>query len=175
MKIIASLVLLLFCAGQLTQAQTKKFVPMDNDRIEKLLKKEVQELEGDSGAWQMSYGGQLVMVITDESANRMRIFSPVIEASKLKIGQKDKMLAANFHTALDAKYSLFEGFVVSVFTHPLFELTEEQFLDALRQVVVLNLTFGETYQSTDKIFNPGGDQEKKEEAPPAKEEKERKS
>lgn len=159
----------------MTQAQSKNNVPMDNDRIGALLKEEVQELEGASGAWQMSYGGQLVMVITDESANRMRIFSPVIEASKLKVGQKDKMLAANFHSALDAKYSIFEGFVVAVYTHPLIELTEAQFLDALRQVVVLNLTFGDTYQSTDMIFNPGGDQEKKEEAEPANKEKERKS
>lgn len=128
---------------------------MTNKRMGKLLKKEVQELEGDAGAWQMTYGGKLVLVITDESANRMRIFSPVIEQTKADKDIMEKMLAANFHSALDAKYSLYEGFVVSVFTHPLGELTDAQFLDALQQVVVLNLTYGTTYHSTDMIFNPG--------------------
>jgi len=140
-------------------AQSKDESPMTIKKMEKLLKKEVEDLEGKNGIWQMNYGGKLVLIVTDESANRMRIFSPVIEQEKMEVGVMEKMLTANFHSALDAKYSLYEGFVVSVFTHPLGELTSEQFLDALQQVVVLNLTYGTTFHSTDMIFNPGGVEE----------------
>jgi len=171
MKIASlSILIILFLSSTTIVAQEG----MTNKRMGKLLKKEVKELEGQEGAWQMTYGGEFVLVITDESANRMRIFSPVIEETKLEEGTMEKMLAANFHSALDAKYSIYEGFVVSVYTHPLKELTDEQFIDALRQVVVLNLTFGTTYQSTDMIFNPNGEEETKPEEP-VEEKKERKS
>lgn len=128
---------------------------MNNERMGKVLEAEVGELGGGLGAWQFVYGDQAVMVVTDEAANRMRVFSPVIEESALEAGQMKKMLEANFHSALDAKYSLYEGFVISVFTHPLRELSEEQLIDATRQVVILAKTFGTTYQSTDMIFSPG--------------------
>jgi len=132
---------------------------MNNVRMDSLLKITVNEIEGTLGSWQMNYGERVVLIITDERANRMRIFSPIVAETDLEEGQLKKMLHANFHSALDAKYSLYEGFVISIFTHPLNELTENQFLDALRQVVVLNHTFGTTYQSTDLIF-PGSIQEK---------------
>jgi len=126
--------------------------------MDSLLKTTVDELEGTPGSWQMNYGDRVVVIITDENANRMRIFSPVVAEEDLEKGQLKKMLSANFHSALDAKYSIYEGFVISIYTHPLQELTDGQFLDALRQVVILNHTFGTTYQSTDLIF-PGGVEE----------------
>ena len=122
---------------------------------------EAQNRTGEHGNWQFIYGQRVLMVLTDSSANRMRIFTPVEEESALEHGQLKKMLEANFHTALDAKYSLYNDYVISVFTHPLKELTKEQFIDAMRQVVVLGDTFGTSYQSTGLIFAPG--QEKKEE------------
>ena len=127
---------------------------MNNIRMDSILKATVDDLEGTLGSWQLNYGERVVLIITDEAANRMRIFSPVIAEDDLTKGQLKEMLSANFHSALDAKYSLYEGFVISIFTHPLEELTDHQFLDALTQVVVLNHTFGSTYQSTDLIF-PG--------------------
>jgi len=139
---------------------------MTNTRMEKIIKKEATEVDGQPGNWQLLYGDRLVLIITDEKNNRMRIFSPVIAETDLKEGQLEKMLEANFHSALDAKYSLYENYVISVFTHPLRELTDDQFLDALQQVVVLADTFGTTYSSTDLIFGGGSkDQEdiKKEE------------
>ena len=131
---------------------------MSNKKIEKIIKNEASEVEGQLGSWQFLYGGRLVFIITDEGNNRMRIFAPVIASTELDDGQLEKMLEANFHSALDAKYSLYENFVISVFTHPLKELTDEQFIDAMRQVVVLADTFGTTYSSTDLIF--GGEKEK---------------
>ena len=131
------------------------FAQMSNEKMEELLQQESQNVEGRLGNWSLEYSDTPVIIITDDTANRMRIFAPVLEEKDLKPGQLQKMLEANFHSALDAKYCLFEGLVISIFTHPLEELTAEQFLDALGQVVTLTKTFGTTYSSTDKIFGEG--------------------
>ena len=99
---------------------------MTNLKMHQIFKDVASEVEGQLGAWTMVYGERLLMVLTDETNNRMRIFTPVLEQSKLERGQLEKMLEANFHSALDAKYSLYEGFVISVFTHPLEELQKDE-------------------------------------------------
>lgn len=129
---------------------------MNNETMGKIIEKEASEVEGGLGSWQLIYGQRLLYIITDENANRMRIFTPVIEESELEDGQLKKMLEANFHSALDAKYCLYEGLVITVYTHPLKELQSDQFIDAMRQVVTLADTFGGSYSSTGVIFNPGG-------------------
>ena len=132
---------------------------MTNSRMHVIFQNEVDEMEGEGGAWQLSYFGRPLLVITDSLANRMRIFSPIIAQEDLESGQLEKMLEANFHSALDAKYSLYTGYVVSVFTHPLQELSEKQLVDAMRQVVVLAETFGTSYQSTEMIFGSSREEE----------------
>ncbi|HFA51063.1 MAG TPA: hypothetical protein ENJ95_18785 [Bacteroidetes bacterium] len=117
-----------------------------------IFKKEAAEIEDQGGVWHMTYRGRLLLVVTDTDANRMRIFTPIMEAKDLLPGQKEKMLSANFDSALDAKYSVYQGFVMSVFTHPLKELYEPQLVDAMKQVAVLAETFGTSYQSTDMVF-----------------------
>ena len=128
--------------------------PMTNTLMEELLKAETSEIQGQTGNWQMIYRERLVLILTDESNNRMRIFTPIIEEDKLEEGQMKTMLNANFHSALDSKYCLYNGFVISVYTHPLKELQEDQFIDALQQVVTLADTFGTTYSSTGLVFAP---------------------
>lgn len=132
---------------------------MNNKKMDAIFKAVSSEMEGQLGNWQMIYREGLLLVLTDEANNRMRIFSPVIEEKKLKDGQLKEMLEANFHSALDSKYSLYEGFVVSVFTHPLKELTKNQLIDAMDQVVALTITFGDTYSSTGLIFAPKTEEE----------------
>ena len=89
----------------------------------------------------------------------MRIFTPIGAEEDLEVGQQKIMLEANFHSALDAKYSLYNGFIVSVYTHPLQELTVEQLTDALSQVVILANNFGGSYSSTDLLFGPSQSEE----------------
>ncbi len=137
----------LFCLSNI-QAQDK----MNNKKLEKTLKKITQEIEGESGNWQVLYRDFPLFILTDESSNRMRIFTPILEEQELKIGQMKKMLEANFHSALDAKYSLYEGFVIGIYTHPLVELNEKQMEDAMQQVVNLSKNFGTSYTSTDVMF-----------------------
>lgn len=143
-------VLFLFFLPEMQYAQEA----MTNKKLGKILKATELPVEGNAGNWQIQVDSQLLFIITDEAANRMRIFTDVVKESDLKTGQLRTMLEANFHTALDAKYSIWNGFVVSVYNHPLAELQEEQFLDALIQVYVLSATFGTDYTSTGMVFRP---------------------
>lgn len=125
---------------------------MNNRKMQQILRKKADKMEGEAGSWMIYYREHILLILTDEANNRMRIFSPIVEEEKLSAEQMRKMLHANFHTALDAKYAFYEGFAVSVFTHPLAELAEAQLVDALQQVVTLADTFGTTYSSSDLHF-----------------------
>lgn len=126
-------------------------------RMERIFKRHADKVQGQPGAWEVYSGGRVLLVFTDEASNRMRIFSPIRESESLHREELETLLEANFYSALDAKYSLWEGFVISVFTHPLKELTEAQLVDAMHQVSKLAKTYGSTYSSTDLIFMPGLD------------------
>ena len=82
----------------------------------------------------------------------MRIISPIVAQAQLDKDELSRLLEANFATALDAKYALRDQTLWSVFTHPLAELTEEQFLDCLAQVANLANNFGGSYASSNLIF-----------------------
>lgn len=144
-------VLLLIVYSSVTLAQNP-FDKMTNEKIQKILYREATDIQGRPGAWQFTFRELPLMILTDESANRMRIMSPVLEEKDLAAEQYKLMLEANFDRALDAKYAVFDSLVWSVFTHPLAELGVEQLKDAMGQVVRLNETFGTTYNSTDFVF-----------------------
>ena len=81
--------------------------------------------------------------------------SPVAAQDQLDKDELTRLLEANFGSALDAKYALRDGTLWSVFTHPLGELTDEQFLDCLAQVFNLANNFGQSYASSNLIFGGG--------------------
>lgn len=142
---------------------------MNLRKMEKAFRKAEISYEGDPGAWLLYTQDHILLVLSDEDNNRMRIFTPIIESADASPLQLEKMLRANFHSALDAKYSIHDGFVVSVFTHPLKELSREQLLDAIDQVIALSKTFGTTYSSTDDEFgHPEEEQPLQEESKPNK-------
>lgn len=145
-------VLLLF----VTQSSFGQDTPgMTNAIMDKIIKSEATNIEGQLGNWQVLFRELPIFILTDETNNRMRIFTPFAEEKALEGEELKKMLEANFHSALDAKYSIFEGFVISVYTHPLRELTRDQFVDAMGQVVNLAQNFGTSYSSTGLLFAPG--------------------
>ncbi|MEM1320684.1 MAG: hypothetical protein AAGG75_10540 [Bacteroidota bacterium] len=151
---------LLFGTNSLQAQATEE--GMNNEKMGEIFKRESEVLEGQAGSWQLQLKGRLLLVLTDESNNRMRIFTPVIEEKEIGPQELKAMLEANFHSALDAKYSLYEEYVISVFTHPLKELTPEQLIDAMHQVANLADNFGTTYSSTSLIFGSGQGQEEEE-------------
>ena len=132
-----------------------KGMTMNNERLGEMIKTEAEILKSSEGYWELKYKSFHVIIVTDQKHNRMRIISPIKEESKL--GDKDikEVLSANFDRALDAKYAIYKGYLWSVFTHPLGELQDAQFKDALLQVVTLANNYGSTYTSTDLIFGGG--------------------
>jgi hypothetical protein len=130
---------------------------MNNQKIDKILKSNVDSVGGQTGAWQFKYFDRYFLLLTDEKNNRMRIISPIIEENKLDKDLLAKCLKANFHTTLDVKYALSQEILWSVYIHPLKELSQAQLVDAIKQVYRAAATFGYSFSSTDLIF--GGEDE----------------
>lgn len=125
---------------------------MNNKKLEKILNLTSDSLQGKAGYWQFKYFDRYFLLITDETHNRMRIISPIIEEKELNEAYLENCLKANYHTALDVKYAISDGVLWSVYIHPLKELSEEQIKDAISQVYKAAATFGTSYSSTDLSF-----------------------
>jgi hypothetical protein len=125
------------------------------DELKAVLEAEAQEMEGGDGAWEFSLDGVRIACLTDTHFDRMRLIAPIVRVEDLEDGQRDAMLDANFHTALDARYAFSDGIVYSAFIHPLSPLTEDELSAALGQVASLVHTFGAEYSSGMLMFGPG--------------------
>ncbi len=136
-------------------AMPKAGEPMTNARLDGLIREVGKSVEGRLGFWQFKIEGRDLWVITDEAHNRMRIISPVAPQTSLDQPMLARLLEANFASALDAKYALRDGTLWSVFTHPLAELTDMQFMDCLAQVSNLASNFGGSYASSNLTFGGG--------------------
>lgn len=136
---------------------------MNNSKLEKILI-EMGTVKGNEGYWELTVADRMMLVITDQFNNRMRIISPVVEKKDLKKGQWEDILEAQFDRALDVKYALWNDVLWSCFVHPLGELTEEQVKDAVSQVYYAAKNFGTSYVSTDLQFGGGSDAEEEEDS-----------
>ena len=143
---------------------------MNNKKLGEILERVSDTLSGENGRWQFMMKDAVLMCLTDENHNRMRIISPIADAEKLDEETLKNALVANFHTALDVKYAISDEIIWSVFIHPLKELTEDQVLDAISQVFYAKKTFGFTYSSTELIF-PGNTRKKEKPEEPVKKKK----
>lgn len=94
------------------------------------------------------------MRASDEAANRMRIISAITDVDQLSGDQLFYALAANFHSALDARYAISDGLVYAAFIHPLSSLSVAELRSAISQVASAHRTFGATY-SSGELFFPG--------------------
>ena len=125
---------------------------LDNSGLLSILKNHTDSLQGEPGNWQFVFEKLPMLCITDEVNNRMRILTPVADTDDLTSDDLKKCLEANFHTALDVKYSISDNVLWVVFLHPLKELSEDQVVDAVYQVYNATATFGTTYSSTYLAF-----------------------
>ena len=129
---------------------------MNIARIGEILEKLELQIEGGDGKWRVLINDREVIIIANEAANRMRIFSPIVGADELTETILLRVMQANFDSALDARYAIAKGGLWSAFMHPLRTLDDEEFLQGLGQVVNLVNTFGTTYSSGQLIYE-GGD------------------
>jgi len=114
--------------------------------------KGVQVLEEEEGYIFFTYLGKKMALLSDEKYNRMRVISPITKYSVLAPKIKDSLMSANFHSTLDARYSVSEDTLYAAFMHALISLTTEDFLSAIKQVSNLSKNFGSTYSSAQISF-----------------------
>ena len=65
---------------------------MDNERLQTLIEGLSEEIEGDAGYWSFTVASRQVIVVTDETADRMRIMTPVAEDDQLPADQVRTLL-----------------------------------------------------------------------------------
>ncbi len=129
--------------------------------LEALIDGEGEDVHGGEGSWEFSHEGVRMACLTDLHFDRMRVIAPIVRVDDLEDDQRDAMLEANFHTALDARYAFSGGVVYSAFIHPLSALSEGELRAAISQVAELVRSFGSSYSSGVLMFGPGtgGDRE----------------
>ena len=133
---------------------------MDNTKLEALISQQVDSIIGTPGRWQVTYRELPMMIITDETNDRMRIIAPIVDIDKLDREVLLDCLVANYHTALDVKYAVSNDIMWSVFIHPLCPLTEGELKSAIEQVYLAVTTFGGSYTSTQLLFGGNANEER---------------
>lgn len=125
---------------------------MDLSRFGTILKRAAPDVKWQEGSWDLVMEGTKVMVIADQEHNRMWVTAPVADAGQVTPEVLRRMMEANFTTAMDVRYAIFQGRVWAAFLHPLDSLTEQELRSALNQVVTLVKTTGTTYSSSGLKF-----------------------
>ena len=130
---------------------------MSNQRLASLIAGLSDDVQGQLGFWQFGYQGRNLVVVTDETHDRMRVMTAVLPEADMGEDDRRAVLAANFDRALDARFAVSHGQLWSVFIHPLRSLTDAQFVDAVNQVKTLADNYGTSYTSSDLVFGPQDD------------------
>lgn len=96
-----------------------------------------------------------VLIVTDVRANRMRAMVPIRSAETMTEDEMQRVLQANFDSALDARYAVAQGRLWGVFLHPFKELERDQLISGLAQTVNVAKTYGTLYTSGAGQFGAG--------------------
>lgn len=130
--------------------------PMTPDRLIEI----VQDIDPDASLTtngiELSIEDIPVLVVFAPAADRMRAMVPIASIEDVTPEEMNRMMQANFDTALDARYAVAQGRVWGVFIHPLGALEREEFLSGLAQTVNLARTYGTLYSGGAQVFG-GGD------------------
>ena len=97
-----------------------------------------------------------ILVVFAPQADRMRAMVPIASVEDVTPEEMERMMQANFDTALDARYAVAQGRLWGVFIHPLSPLKREQLLSGLVQTVNIARTYGQSYSGGAQHFG-GGD------------------
>ena len=133
---------------------------MTNDRLGELIARIGDGIKfNERNMWEFSVVDVPVRVVTDEKADRMRIMVAVDQASNLTPSLLQRLMQANFDSALDARYALAQGVVWATYIHPLSALNDRQFISGVGQTVNLARNFGTTFSSGALLFGGGDSQD----------------
>jgi len=97
-----------------------------------------------------------VLIVMDVRANRMRAMVPIRAAGAMSAEELQRVMQANFDSALDARYAIAQGRLWGVYLHPFKELERDQLISGIAQTVNVAKTYGSLYTSGAGQFG-GGD------------------
>lgn len=132
--------------------------PMTLGRMMEILRALDPQAEVQGPLARLTIAETVVLVVSDPNADRMRVMVPVRPAEGLSADDLQRMMQANFDTALDARYAIAKGMVWATYIHPLGALGKEQLINGIGQTVNLAQTYGTLYSSGGLTFG-GGDSE----------------
>ena len=136
--------------------ETRHEAPMTLARLDEIIRALDPEAQTNGRAWHLSIGDLRIMIITDETADRMRAITPVRKIEDMSLEDITRVLQANFDSALDARYAIAKDVLWSAFIHPLTALEKDEFISGLGQVVNLAQSYGTLYSGGALQFG-GGD------------------
>lgn len=128
---------------------------MTGERLVALIKALDANASSLGNTWQFTFQERPIILIFDEKADRMRMFTPIGPEEALDAGLMRRMLQANFDSALDARYAIANKLIWGVFIHPLSPLDQAQFASALFQVLNVAASFGGSFSSGLFTFGAG--------------------
>jgi hypothetical protein len=132
---------------------------MNQERLEALIRSAATSVRGGHGAMEFELDGVPMACVSDPAHDRMRIIAPVAAVGDMTAAQRVRVMEANFHTALDARYATSGPLLYAAFLHPLGSLSEPELRAALHQVAQLVKTFGGSYSSGDLRYGGPSDAE----------------
>lgn len=128
--------------------------PMTAARLGELVKVVDANASNQGNSWQFVFQGRPFVMVFDEKADRMRMFTPIGPETLLTPDLMRRMLQANFDSALDARYAVANELIWGVFIHPLSPLDQDQFASAVIQILNVATSFGNAFSSG--LFTYGG-------------------
>ncbi len=131
---------------------------MSNDEIDAVLREfgvtsARQTTGGDGARWDFGLAGAPAYIQTQGNVDRMRIVATIGNPRERKSASLGDFMAANFHTALDARYALSDGMLVAAFLHPLKALGKMELAEGLRQVSLCVRTAGRENASSPLTYD----------------------
>jgi hypothetical protein len=130
----------------------------ENQASQDMIADVIAALDGEAARsgnnWQFTIEYRMLIVVTDTRAGRIRIITPIAESTNLPQEALERLMQANFDTALDARCAIGQGAVWGAFVHPLDSLTTRDFASGVLQTKSLADTFGTTFSSG--VLNYGG-------------------
>jgi len=140
-------------AQEAMQATEARMTP---DRLGDILLALDSKTRRSGPAFELTINDVPVLIITDETADRMRAMVPIRLVDDIEPKEWQRLMQANFDSALDARYAVAQGRLWSVFIHPLSPLEKDQLISGIAQTVNAAQTYGSLYTGGAMQFG-GGD------------------
>ena len=135
------------------QAEPEK---MTAASLTELIQKFDEEAKVEGNAVQFTLQERGLIFVYDETADRMRVITPIAPAAVATDALMARMLQANYDAVLDARYAVANDLIWAVYIHKLSSITQEDFLSGVAQAVTAAETFGTSFTSGAVVFG-GGD------------------